>query len=108
VQLGCCVSEQESYAANYETGFRSTIRLLLSRGLLIEDAEELAQAAWVRGWEAMHQLRSSGRVIPWINTIALNSMYNQQRRRRRHVARLDEDFSVQYKRRRQNRPVNAA
>lgn len=75
--------EQELYAADYENGLHSTIRLLLSKGLLIEEAEELAQAAWVRGWEAKHQLKQSERVIPWVNSIAMNAMYNQKRRYKR-------------------------
>lgn len=82
--------EKERYAADYRTGIHSTIRLLLSKGLLIEEAEELAQAAWVRGWEAKHQLKQTERVIPWVNSIAVNAMYNQRRRHSRFEP-LDEN-----------------
>ena len=81
--------QQELYAAVYQDGLRSTIRLLRSKGLLPEDAEEVAQAAWVRGWEAKDQLKRSDRVIPWVNSIAVNTMYNQKRRSQR-IQQLDE------------------
>lgn len=45
------------YAKAFETGFPATRRFLLSRGAAVEEAEEIAQAAWVRGWEFRDQLR---------------------------------------------------
>ena len=81
--------DKELYAADYQNGLHSTIRLLLSKGLMIEEAEELAQAAWVRGWEAKHQLKQAERVIPWVNSIAMNAMYNQKRRYKR-LEQLDD------------------
>lgn len=38
----------------------------------MEDAEEIAQAAWVRGWECRDQLRDPGLLGYWINSIARN------------------------------------
>jgi RNA polymerase sigma factor (sigma-70 family) len=38
----------------------------------LEDAEEIAQAAWVRGWEYRDQLREPGMVGFWVNSIARN------------------------------------
>ncbi|MCC7235914.1 MAG: sigma-70 family RNA polymerase sigma factor [Bryobacterales bacterium] len=70
----------ETYAEAYRTGFPGTIRLLVCKGLHIEEAEEVAQSAWVRGWEAKHQLRNANRVAPWVNTIAMNTMFNRKRR----------------------------
>lgn len=43
---------------------------------------EVAQGAWVRGWERLHQLRDEAIVITWVNTIALNAY----RRVMRHEA----------------------
>jgi RNA polymerase sigma factor (sigma-70 family) len=34
---------------------------------------EAAQAAWVRGWERLGQLRDEKLVVTWVNTIALNA-----------------------------------
>jgi DNA-directed RNA polymerase specialized sigma24 family protein len=60
------------YAQAFETGFPATRRFLLSRGAAIEEAEEIAQAAWVRGWEFRDQLRDPGLVAFWVNSIARN------------------------------------
>src|SRR5580658_5633985 len=60
------------YAQAFETGFPATRRFLLSRGAAIEEAEEIAQAAWVRGWEFRDQLRDPGLVGFWVNSIARN------------------------------------
>ncbi len=38
----------------------------------MEEAEEIAQAAWVRGWEYREQLRDPGLVSFWVNSIARN------------------------------------
>ncbi len=47
----------EAFAKEYVKGLRQTIRFLLSKGADIDLAEELAQAAWARGWEARKQLK---------------------------------------------------
>jgi len=60
------------YATAFETGFPATRRFLLSRGAAIEEAEEIAQAAWARGWEFREQLRDPGLVGFWVNSIARN------------------------------------
>ncbi len=60
------------YARAFETGFPATLRFLLSRGAAVEEAEEIAQAAWVRGWEYRDQLRDPGLVGFWVNSIARN------------------------------------
>jgi len=60
------------YAEAFEAGFPATRRFLLSRGAGFEEAEEIAQAAWVRGWECRDQLRDPGLVGFWVNSIARN------------------------------------
>jgi len=60
------------YAKAFETGFPATRRFLLSRGAAVEEAEEIAQAAWVRGWEFRDQLRDPDLVGFWVNSIARN------------------------------------
>jgi RNA polymerase sigma factor (sigma-70 family) len=80
---------KDSFATAYQNGFHATIRLMLSKGLLIDEAEELAQAAWVRGWEARQQLKRDDRVVQWVNSIAISTMHNEKRRSRRYEE-LDE------------------
>jgi RNA polymerase sigma factor (sigma-70 family) len=60
------------YAEAFETGYSSTRRFLLSRGAPLEEAEEIAQAAWARGWEFRDQLRDPSLVSFWVNSIARN------------------------------------
>ena len=63
---------RESYGQAYQRGFDLTVRFLLSRGVQRDSAQEVAQTAWVRGWERLNQLRNEGLVVTWVNTIALN------------------------------------
>jgi DNA-directed RNA polymerase specialized sigma24 family protein len=60
------------YGKAYQTGFDRTVRFLISKGARRDGAQEAAQAAWVRGWERLNQLRSDTSVFTWINSIALN------------------------------------
>lgn len=61
-----------AYGEAYRIGFDRTVRFLLSRGAACDGAVEAAQAAWVRGWERLHQLRDDKMLLTWVNTIALN------------------------------------
>src|SRR6476659_11013230 len=61
-----------TYAEAFQTGFGATRRFLLSRGAALDEAEEIAQAAWARGWEYREQLRDPSMVSFWVNSIARN------------------------------------
>jgi DNA-directed RNA polymerase specialized sigma24 family protein len=63
---------RDGYGQAYQRGFDLTVRFLLSRGIQRDSAKEVAQAAWVRGWERLSQLRDEKLVTTWVNTIALN------------------------------------
>ena len=63
---------RECYAAAYASGFNRTIRVLCSRGVTGESAEDFAQSAWTKGWEQINQLRDESLLLTWVNTIALN------------------------------------
>ena len=64
--------ERADYAAAFENGYGATRRFLLSRGAGFDEADEIAQAAWVRGWEYREQLRDPALVGYWVNSIARN------------------------------------
>jgi RNA polymerase sigma factor (sigma-70 family) len=62
----------QEFSDAFERGFTATRRFLLSRGAGSDEAEEIAQAAWVRGWECRGQLRDPSLVGYWVNSIARN------------------------------------
>jgi len=64
--------DYNDYGEAFESGYSATRRFLLAHGAGMEDAEEIAQAAWVRGWEYRDQLRDPGMVGFWVNSIARN------------------------------------
>jgi RNA polymerase sigma-70 factor, ECF subfamily len=66
----------QEYGEAYEAGFAPTVRVLLSKGIPHDLAEEVAQAAWARGWERISQLRERNLLKTWVITIALN-MYRR-------------------------------
>jgi RNA polymerase sigma factor (sigma-70 family) len=64
--------QSNDFGDAFESGYAITRRYLLAHGAPVEDAEEIAQAAWVRGWEYRDQLRDPGLVGFWVNSIARN------------------------------------
>jgi RNA polymerase sigma factor (sigma-70 family) len=71
---------RQDYGAAYQDGYEMTVRFLVSRGSARDAAEEIAQAAWVKGWERIEQLRDTSMLLAWLNTIALNILRSDCRR----------------------------
>lgn len=63
---------KEEFGSAYQRHFRRTVSFLISNGLSPDVAQETAQAAWVRGWERLSQLRDSRTLPMWLNRVALN------------------------------------
>jgi RNA polymerase sigma factor (sigma-70 family) len=63
---------REGYGQAYQRGYDLTVRFLISRGVPRDKARDIAQAAWVKGWERLNQLRNENMVTTWVNAIALN------------------------------------
>ena len=78
----------QEYANAFQNGYSATRRFLLSRGAPADEAEEIAQAAWARGWECRTQLRDPSLVGYWVNSIARN-LY-RARFRSAPVGQIDE------------------
>jgi DNA-directed RNA polymerase specialized sigma24 family protein len=70
---------RDQYGKAYEVGFPKTKRYLMARGASWDHAEEVAQQAWVRGWERLWQLHDDYRVQGWTNAAALNLLRSIQR-----------------------------
>ncbi len=94
----CAKAIREEYGNAYIAGFGRTARFLISRGVPPGHAEELSQAAWVRGWERLHQLRGESGVSTWVNTIALNLFRNELRRERsaQPLAKIQSNFRMDF------------
>lgn len=68
-----CIDDY-SFAAAYKRGFLATLKLLRAIGANADIAEEVAQAAWARGWQYRAQLIHAELVGAWVNSIA-RSLY---------------------------------
>lgn len=77
---------KERYGQAYQGGFELTTRFLISRGVPMDLARDVAQAAWVKGWERLDQLRNESMVVTWVNTIAINVHRSVLRREKAYQA----------------------
>jgi len=62
----------QEFGSAYGLGLKKTVRALVNAGIPSDRAEDLAQTAWVRGWEKRDQLRDSALVTGWVIAIAFN------------------------------------
>jgi RNA polymerase sigma-70 factor (ECF subfamily) len=62
----------EEFGIAYGDGFSKTVRVLRCRGASLDQAEDVAQAAWLQGWRKLDQLRDETTVVGWVNMIAVN------------------------------------
>lgn len=76
--LGSKVDEAQ-FASAFERLYPVTLRFLISRGAPADIAEEIAQAAWAKGWECIEQLMKPELIGAWVNSIAKNMLRNRSR-----------------------------
>ncbi|MGC4048899.1 MAG: sigma-70 family RNA polymerase sigma factor [Paludibaculum sp.] len=75
-QRGSRAANESTFENEFQEGFGRTVRFLHSRGVKGDLAEEIAQAAWARGWERRNQLQCTESVVSWVNGIAKNMFRN--------------------------------
>ena len=85
---------RDQYGKAFELGYQRTVRALTARGIRYQDALELAQAAWVRAWERLSQLRDSCKIIPYVTTIAVRMARDEFRSRERFRQLNAEDHPI--------------
>lgn len=71
--------DRDEFGDAFRHGYPMTLRFLLSRGAHTDTAEEIAQAAWAKGWECREQLQRPHMVGAWVNSIAKNMLKNRLR-----------------------------
>jgi RNA polymerase sigma factor (sigma-70 family) len=76
----------QSFELAYESGLKCTVNFLHSRGVPRDRASDFAQAAWLRAWEKLNQLRDESRIVSWVNTIAINECRRALRKAKQEVA----------------------
>jgi DNA-directed RNA polymerase specialized sigma24 family protein len=75
---------RDEYGDIYQAARERTVRFLLSRGAAPGLAPDIAQSAWLRGWERLSQLRDPQMIVTWVNSIALNQYRRVIRSERLH------------------------
>jgi RNA polymerase sigma-70 factor (ECF subfamily) len=55
----------------------------------MDRAEDVAQAAWLQGWQKLDQLRNEGMIGSWINAIAINYHYRRSQQESRYQTLTD-------------------
>src|SRR3954452_12509868 len=73
----------QAFADAYEIGLPRLTGFLFKRGLNSDTARELAQAAWVKAWEHIPELRNLESLRSWTTAIAINLMHDTLKRRNR-------------------------
>lgn len=92
MESGAVLTEIQ-FSAAYRGSFQRTIQFLQSSGVPVDLAEEIAQAAWVRGWECRDQLKNHAAIGIWVNSIAKNLFRVACKRKKNFcsTADIDED-----------------
>jgi RNA polymerase sigma factor (sigma-70 family) len=94
------MNREKFFGDAYEKGFRRTVAFLRRRGANLDLAEDLAQTAWVRGWEHLSTLRVDQHIQAWVNSIAYNLLrdhlrdHSLQIRRMRHLTSVTGDPKI--------------
>jgi RNA polymerase sigma-70 factor, ECF subfamily len=83
----------ECFESAYTKGFPRVVKFLRHRGSDPELANELTQAAFVRGWERMHTLRQPERFIEFVISVAVN-FYRDEMRKRARLTNFDGAFQI--------------
>lgn len=84
-------NDREAYAVlvrrYQDVSFRTALVILRDT----TDAEDAAQAAFIKAWLALDRFRSGASFRPWLLRIVANEAKNLRLARQRHASRLDPD-----------------
>jgi DNA-directed RNA polymerase specialized sigma24 family protein len=80
---------RDAFGQTYQINFKGTVRFLRLRGARKDHAEDLAQAAWVRGLEKLQALDSEELIVSWVNGTAADLHHDAIRHEARHQTLSD-------------------
>lgn len=86
----------QAYAALVNTYKDGAVMLAYNILLNREDAEEVAQDAFVSVYTSLHTFRSASKFSTWLYRIVLNTALNKKRIKKRIAAPLAESMSVEW------------
>jgi RNA polymerase sigma factor (sigma-70 family) len=86
-----CRISCDEFGQAYRNGFQKTVATVRQFGAKDGEAEEIAQAAWARGWERLGQLKDANSVTSWVNRIAVREFWDHLTRGRRFSPLLAAD-----------------
>lgn len=81
--------DEVEFASTYQRSFSKTCKFICSLGADQHTAEEIAQSAWVRGWQRRHQLLQRQFLATWVHAIARN-LYRESYAKNRRLTELEE------------------
>lgn len=74
----------EEFAEHYTRHFGHVVGTIRRRTLTLDEAQDIAQEAWTRGWEKRAQYNGTAQLHTWITKIALNELFDRRRRLARY------------------------
>jgi RNA polymerase sigma-70 factor (ECF subfamily) len=87
-QKGDMVAFEELVARHRDKVFSRAYSMLRNE----EEAVDLSQEAWVKGWQRLHQFQGDSTFLTWITRIAINLCLDHLRRQKRQRAESIEEM----------------
>ncbi len=89
--------DEKSFEAQYVEHFDYVVRVIVSKGLKREDAEELSQRAWLQAWRKRDLFSGRAAFKTWVCKIAMNMLFSDLRRVHLHQQALLATYSASYR-----------
>src|SRR6185436_4103345 len=90
-QAGDLVAFEELVARHRDKIYARAFSLMRNE----EDALDLSQEAWVKGWQRLAQFHGDSSFLTWMTRIVINLCLDELRRQKRHrtesIEQIDED-----------------
>jgi RNA polymerase sigma-70 factor (ECF subfamily) len=78
------------YTRHYSYSWKIAYKMVFHR----QDADDLAQAAWVKIYTGLHSFNPDERFLPWLHGITVHAVIDHRRRQQRRPEKLVEDVDL--------------